>query len=152
MRKVDAEIRRIIDEQYAIARKLIEDNRDKIEAMVKALLDWETIDTEQIDDTRGASATPAEVDGVGAACRWQVARRRYRSCCAACLVDAVLKEAGTPAFFIAFLQCRRCSTVRWKSNSSPHGRLRAASLRSTACCHGHCQRYARFVCRWRTPL
>jgi cell division protease FtsH len=50
MRKVDAEIRRIIDEQYAIARKLIEDNRDKIEAMVKALLDWETIDTEQIDD------------------------------------------------------------------------------------------------------
>ncbi len=50
MRKVDSEIRRIIDEQYAIARKLIEDNRDKIEAMVKALLDWETIDTEQIDD------------------------------------------------------------------------------------------------------
>ncbi len=44
------EIRRIIDEQYAIARKLIEENRDKIEAMVKALIDWETIDTEQIDD------------------------------------------------------------------------------------------------------
>jgi cell division protease FtsH len=50
MRKVDAEIRRIIDEQYALARKLIEDNRDKVEAMAKALLELETIDAEQIDD------------------------------------------------------------------------------------------------------
>ena len=50
MRKVDAEIRRIIDEQYALARKLIEDNRDKVEAMTKALLEFETIDSEQIDD------------------------------------------------------------------------------------------------------
>jgi cell division protease FtsH len=50
MRKVDTEIRRIIDEQYALARKLIEDNRDKVEAMTRALLDWETIDAEQIDD------------------------------------------------------------------------------------------------------
>jgi len=48
--KVDAEIRRILDEQYAIARKLIEDNRDKVEAMTKALLEWETIDAEQIND------------------------------------------------------------------------------------------------------
>jgi cell division protease FtsH len=50
MRKVDAEIRRIIDEQYALARRLIEENRDKVEAMAKALLEWETIDGEQIDD------------------------------------------------------------------------------------------------------
>jgi cell division protease FtsH len=50
MQKVDAEIRRIIDQQYALARKLIEENRDKIEAMAKALLEWETIDAEQIDD------------------------------------------------------------------------------------------------------
>ena len=50
MRKVDAEVRRIIDEQYALARKLIEDNSDKMHAMAKALLDWETIDTEQLDD------------------------------------------------------------------------------------------------------
>jgi cell division protease FtsH len=50
MRKVDAEIRRIIDEQYSLARRLIEENRDKVEAMAKALLEWETIDTEQIDD------------------------------------------------------------------------------------------------------
>ena len=50
MRKVDAEIRRIIDEQYALARKMIEENSDKIEAMTKALLEFETIDAEQIKD------------------------------------------------------------------------------------------------------
>ena len=50
MQKVDAEIRRIIDEQYALARKLLEENRDKVEAMTKALLEWETIDAEQIND------------------------------------------------------------------------------------------------------
>jgi cell division protease FtsH len=50
MRKVDGEIRKIIDSQYAVARKLIEDNRDKVEAMAKALLEFETIDADQIDD------------------------------------------------------------------------------------------------------
>ena len=50
MRKVDSEIRRIIDEQYAVARRILEDNRDKVEVMTAALLDWETIDAEQIDD------------------------------------------------------------------------------------------------------
>jgi cell division protease FtsH len=50
MRKVDAEIRRLIDQQYALARKILEDNRDKVEVMAKALLDWETIDADQIDD------------------------------------------------------------------------------------------------------
>ena len=50
MQQVDAEIRRIIDQQYALARRLIEENRDKVEAMSKALLELETLDTEQIDD------------------------------------------------------------------------------------------------------
>jgi len=50
MQNVDAEIRRIIDQQYALARKLIDDNRDKVEAMAKALLEWETIDSDQIND------------------------------------------------------------------------------------------------------
>lgn len=50
MQKVDAEIRRIVDAQYALARKLIEENKDKIEAMTKALLEWETIDSDQIKD------------------------------------------------------------------------------------------------------
>jgi len=50
MQKVDAEIRKIIDEQYGLAKKLILDNRDKVEAMAKALLELETIDSEQIQD------------------------------------------------------------------------------------------------------
>jgi cell division protease FtsH len=50
MKKVDAEIRKIIDGQYAIARRLLEENRDKVEAMAKALLELETIDSDQIDD------------------------------------------------------------------------------------------------------
>ncbi len=50
MQKVDAEIRRIIDEQYQVARRLIEENRDKVEAMAAALLEWETLDAEQIGD------------------------------------------------------------------------------------------------------
>jgi cell division protease FtsH len=50
MQKVDAEIRRIIDQQFALARRLIDENRDKIEAMAAALLEWETIDADQIND------------------------------------------------------------------------------------------------------
>ena len=50
MQKVDGEVRRIIDQQYSLARKLIEDNRDKMHAMAKALLEWETIDSDQLDD------------------------------------------------------------------------------------------------------
>jgi cell division protease FtsH len=50
MQKVDLEIRRIIDEQYGLARKLIEDNRDKVEAMAKALLEVETLDSDQVED------------------------------------------------------------------------------------------------------
>ncbi|KAG4080846.1 hypothetical protein HA402_010017 [Bradysia odoriphaga] len=59
MQKVDFEIRRIIDEQYGVARKIIEDNRDKVEAMTAALLEWETIDSDQIDDiTSGRPPRP----------------------------------------------------------------------------------------------
>jgi cell division protease FtsH len=50
MQKVDGEIRRIIDEQYALARRMLEENRDKVEAMAKALLEFETIDADQIND------------------------------------------------------------------------------------------------------
>ena len=50
MQKVDSEIRKIIDQQFALAKKLILDNRDKVEAMAKALLEMETIDADQIQD------------------------------------------------------------------------------------------------------
>jgi cell division protease FtsH len=47
---VDQEIRRIVDEQYARARAIIEENREKVEVMAKALLEWETLNSDQIDD------------------------------------------------------------------------------------------------------
>jgi len=50
MRKVDAEVRKIIDEQYSRARQLIEEHSDKMHTMAKALLEWETIDGEQVED------------------------------------------------------------------------------------------------------
>ena len=50
MQQVDAEIRRILDEQYKRARDLIEGHQKEMHRMAKALLDWETIDGDQIDD------------------------------------------------------------------------------------------------------
>jgi len=57
MQQVDQEIRRVIDEQYRLARQLLEDNRDKVEAMAHALLEWETIDADQINSIM-AGETP----------------------------------------------------------------------------------------------
>jgi len=50
MQKIDAEIRHILDAQYAVAKKILTDNRDKVEAMTAALLEYETIDADQIGD------------------------------------------------------------------------------------------------------
>jgi cell division protease FtsH len=66
MQKVDAEIRRIIDQQYAVARKLIEDNQEKMHALAKALLEWETIDADQIEDImQGRAPRPPKQSGTG---------------------------------------------------------------------------------------
>jgi cell division protease FtsH len=46
---IDSEIRKIIDNQYEIATKLINDNLDKMHLMADALMKYETIDVEQID-------------------------------------------------------------------------------------------------------
>ena len=48
--KVDDEVRRILEQQYDIARELIEHNADKMHAMVDALMKWETIDRDQLQD------------------------------------------------------------------------------------------------------
>jgi cell division protease FtsH len=64
---VDKEIRRIVDEQYARARTIIEENRDKIEVMAKTLLEWETLDAEQINDIMAGKAPrpPEGTSGTG---------------------------------------------------------------------------------------
>jgi cell division protease FtsH len=81
MQKVDAEIRRIIDQQYRVARKILEENREKVEVMAKALLEYETLDADQIGDimsgkpprppkpsgSQGAAKPPASDGGTEAA-------------------------------------------------------------------------------------
>ena len=49
-RHIDEEVRRIIDACYTRAQKILEDNRDILEAMKDALMEYETIDAEQVDD------------------------------------------------------------------------------------------------------
>ena len=47
---IDTEVRKIIDECYGRAEKILEDNREKLEMMKDALMEYETIDSDQIDD------------------------------------------------------------------------------------------------------
>ncbi|MCZ6575869.1 MAG: ATP-dependent zinc metalloprotease FtsH [Acidiferrobacterales bacterium] len=61
---VDQEIRRIVDEQYVRARKVIEDKHDTVEMMARSLLEWETLDAGQIDDVM-AGKNPRAPEGVG---------------------------------------------------------------------------------------
>jgi len=49
-KQIDQEVRAIIDDTYGRAQKLLEDNRDILEAMKDALMEYETIDSEQVDD------------------------------------------------------------------------------------------------------
>ncbi len=57
--KVEKEVSRIIMQQYERARNIIEENRDKVETMAKALLEWETLDANQVDEIMaGKQPTP----------------------------------------------------------------------------------------------
>jgi len=59
---IDEEVRSIIDSCYDRAKTILEENRDKLEAMKDALLEWETIDAGQIDDIM-AGRKPRSPDG-----------------------------------------------------------------------------------------
>jgi cell division protease FtsH len=50
MERVDAQIEKIVATQYALAKQLINDNLDIMHAMAAALLQYETLDAEQIND------------------------------------------------------------------------------------------------------
>jgi cell division protease FtsH len=56
---IDLEVRSIIDQCYGTAKQILTDNRDKLDAMADALMKYETIDAEQIDDIM-AGRTPRE--------------------------------------------------------------------------------------------
>ena len=50
LQKIDHEVRRIVDESYARATKILEDNRDILDSMTQALMKYETISSDQIDE------------------------------------------------------------------------------------------------------
>jgi cell division protease FtsH len=47
-RQIDAEVRRIVESQHEIARRVIRENRDKLDRLAQALLERETLDAEEI--------------------------------------------------------------------------------------------------------
>jgi cell division protease FtsH len=56
---IDEEIRRIIDEAYQCAKKIIETHRDKLEIIAKCLLEYETLEGSQVDEiVRTGKFTP----------------------------------------------------------------------------------------------
>ena len=157
MRKVDLEIRRIIDEQYAVARKLIEDNRDKVEAMAKALLEVETIDSDQVEDIMQGRpprppkpvsaraghdvrpATPVRTPRPRPIPPSLTSRRPTGS-------SGCSRDAGFP------LRGMRLRHDRLGRDRRPHADLRPAPARSRpAARDGRAQRHARFLFR-RRPL
>ena len=57
--QVDGEVSRIIGEQYTRARDIIESHREVIEVMTQSLMDWETLESDQIDQImKGESPRP----------------------------------------------------------------------------------------------
>jgi cell division protease FtsH len=55
-RLIDSEVRSIIDQCYGSAKQILTENRDKLDAMADALMKYETIDAEQIDDIMAGRA------------------------------------------------------------------------------------------------
>ena len=49
-REIDQEVKLILNEAYARAMELLQDNRDILESMKNALMEYETIDADQVDD------------------------------------------------------------------------------------------------------
>jgi cell division protease FtsH len=58
--KIDLEVRRIIDEQYRLAQKIINENKDVMVRLAEALLEFETLDSVQI--RRVVAGLPLESD------------------------------------------------------------------------------------------
>ena len=61
---IDEEVRQIIDDCYNKAEQTLRDNEDKLHMMAEALIEYETLSSEQIDDIM-AGAKPREPDGGG---------------------------------------------------------------------------------------
>ena len=55
--RIDEEVRQIIEDCYETAKRILTENRDKLDLMAQALMKYETIDSHQIDDIMAASST-----------------------------------------------------------------------------------------------
>ena len=62
-RLIDHEVRAIIDRNYERAREILTSNLDKLHAMAQALIQYETIGSEQIDDVMAGRAVRAAEEG-----------------------------------------------------------------------------------------
>ena len=60
--KIDVEVRKIIDLNYKKAKNILRDNMDKLHTMADALLTYETIDSDQIDDIMAGAKPRAPKD------------------------------------------------------------------------------------------
>ena len=58
---IDSEARKIIDDCYSTATKILKENIDKLHSMAKALVEFETLDSDQIEDIM-AGASPRSND------------------------------------------------------------------------------------------
>jgi cell division protease FtsH len=60
--EIDAEVKRIIDERYQVAKQIIETHRDKLEMIAQCLLEYETLDGSQVEEiVRTGKFTPPPI-------------------------------------------------------------------------------------------
>ena len=63
-REIDAEVKRLVDEAYADAKRLITENRGKLEELAKALIEKETMDGRDVEAmVRGTAAATTPNEG-----------------------------------------------------------------------------------------
>ena len=82
-KSIDVEVRKIIDTCYSKAKDILETNRDKLEMMMEALMEYETIDADQIDDIMNGNkprppADWSDSDGGGTAAKSEVEEPKAR--------------------------------------------------------------------------
>jgi len=82
-KSIDVEVRKIIDTCYSKAKDILETNRDKLEMMMEALMEYETIDADQIDDIMNGNkprppADWSDSDGSGTAAKSEVEEPKAR--------------------------------------------------------------------------
>jgi len=58
-REIDAAVRELVDQQHEIARRVVTDNRDKLDRLAEALLERETLDSEEIEAAMEGRPLPA---------------------------------------------------------------------------------------------